>query len=344
MKILVIGLGSMGKRRVRNLLELKIDVILGYDQRKDRRDESKELYKINVFDNLKLAFGENPDGIIISTSPNSHKEYALIAADKGIPFFTEVNTMHPNDMQEIIDSLEKNQVKATPSSNVMFHPSVIKIQEILIAKKIGKPCIFNFHSGSFLPEWHPWEKLEDYYVFEKETGGGRDQIMWELSWIYQLMGKPKTVFGHTKKMGDFHANIFDVYNLQVEFENNVMGNIVVDVIQIPSTRYCEIIGTEGTIKWDYENKIVKYYNNDSKKWILYSESDDYKGYLQEKHKHGFASKDEGFVESYVDEMKEFLEIVKGKEPKFTFYEEKILLETMFEAEISSEKGIKRNIS
>ena len=43
-------------------------------------------------------------------------------------------------------------------------------------------------------------------------------------------------------------------------------------------------------------------------------------------------------------MKEFLEIIKGKEPKFTFYEEKIILETMFEAEISSEKGIKRNIS
>ena len=344
MKILVIGLGSMGKRRVRNLLELKIDTILGYDQRKDRRDESKELYKINIFDNLKLALEENPDGVIISTSPNSHKEYALIAAERKIPFFTEVNTMHPKDMQEIIDSLEKNQVKATPSSNVMFHPSVIKIQEILIAKKIGKPCVFNFHSGSFLPEWHPWEKLEDYYVFKKETGGGRDQIMWELSWIYQLMGKPKTVFAHTKKMGDFHADIFDVYNLQVEFENNSIGNIIVDVMQIPSTRYCEIIGTEGTIKWDYENKIVKYYNNDSKKWISYSESADYKGYSQEKHKHGFASKDEGFVESYIDEMKEFLEIIKGKEPKFRFYEEKIILETMFEAEISSEKGIKRNIS
>lgn len=344
MKILIVGLGSMGKRRIRNLIELKVDTILGYDERKDRRDESEKLYKINIFDTFERALKENPDGIIISTSPNSHKKYALIASENKIPFFTEVNTMHPNDMQEIINSLEKNQVRATPSSNVMFHPSVVKIQEILNMKKIGKPCVFNFHSGSFLPDWHPWEKLEDYYVFKKETGGGRDQIMWELSWIYQLIGKPKTVFGHTKKMSDFHANIFDVYNLQIEFENNVLGNIIVDVIQIPSSRYCEIIGTKGTIKWDYENKMIKYYDNESKKWILYSESDDYKGYSQEKPKLGFASKDEGFVESYIDEIKEFLEIIKGKEPKFTFYDEKILLETMFEAEISSEKGIKRNIS
>lgn len=185
--------------------------------------------------------------------------------------------------------------------------------------------------------------MEDYYVFEKETGGGRDQIMWELSWIYQLMGKPKTVFAHTKKIGDFDANIFDVYNLQIEFENNVIGNIIVDVIQIPPSRYCEIIGTRGTLKWDYENKLIKYYNTDSKEWISYPERDEYKGYTQEKPKPGFALKDVGFVESYVDEIKEFLEIIKGKNPKFTFKEEKILLQTMFEAEISSEKGIKRNI-
>ena len=334
----------MGKRRVRNLLELKVDTILGYDTREDRRKESSELYKINVFDNFESALKENPDGMIISTSPNDHKEYALIASENKIPFFTEVNTMHPKDMQEIVNSLETNHVRASPSSNVMFHPSVVKIEEILKSGQIGKPLIFNFHSGSYLPEWHPWEKLSDYYVFEKETGGGRDQIMWELSWIYQLMGKPKTVFAHTKKMGDFDAKIFDVYNLQIEFEDNIIGNIIVDVIQTPPSRYCEIIGTKGTIKWDYDNKLVKYFTNDSKKWVSYPESDDYKEYTYEKPKPGFARKDVGFVESYVDEMKEFLEVVKGKEPKFTFKEEKILLETMFEAEISSEKGIKRNIS
>lgn len=137
MKILVVGLGSMGKRRVRNLLELKVDTILGYDKRDDRRKESKELYKINVFENFESALKENPDGIIISTPPENHKEYALISSENKIPFFTEVNTMHPNDMEKIIESLEKNQVRAIPSSNIMYHPSVVKIQEILAMEKIG---------------------------------------------------------------------------------------------------------------------------------------------------------------------------------------------------------------
>lgn len=344
MKILVIGLGSMGKRRVRNLLEIKVNKILGYDIREDRRNEAKKLYGIEIFNNFNAALDQKPDGIIISTSPETHKEYALLASKNKIPFFTEVNTMSTEDMQEIIDSLKENEIEAIPSSNVMYHPSVVKIENLLNDNKIGKTLVFNFHSGSYLPDWHPWEKLEDYYVFKKETGGGRDQIMWELSWIYQLFGKPKTIFSNTKKMGDFKADIFDVYNLQIEFQNGILGNILVDVIQNPPSRYFEIIGTHGTIKWDYDNRLVKYWNKITKEWILFPEEEDYKGFTKEKPKIGFAKKDEGFVESYIDEMNEFLQIIKGKKPKFTFEDEKIVLETMFESEISSEKGIKRNIS
>ena len=42
MKYLVIGLGSMGKRRVRNLLALGIINVAGFDIRKDRRQETKK--------------------------------------------------------------------------------------------------------------------------------------------------------------------------------------------------------------------------------------------------------------------------------------------------------------
>ena len=49
MKFLVVGLGSMGKRRVRNLLSLGYDDILGYDLRKDRIDEARKKIMEGVF-------------------------------------------------------------------------------------------------------------------------------------------------------------------------------------------------------------------------------------------------------------------------------------------------------
>jgi len=55
MKFLVIGLGSMGKRRVRNLQALGMENIIGFDPRADRRAEAAEKYGIPVFASLDAA-------------------------------------------------------------------------------------------------------------------------------------------------------------------------------------------------------------------------------------------------------------------------------------------------
>jgi len=53
MKLLVIGLGSMGKRRVRLLKEYDLNIeIVGLDKQEKRRKEAEELYAIKTYDNL----------------------------------------------------------------------------------------------------------------------------------------------------------------------------------------------------------------------------------------------------------------------------------------------------
>jgi|GEM_PF-5712643 len=44
--ILVIGLGSMGKRRIRNLQFIGYKSIAGFDPREDRRAEANEKYQM----------------------------------------------------------------------------------------------------------------------------------------------------------------------------------------------------------------------------------------------------------------------------------------------------------
>jgi predicted dehydrogenase len=46
MKCLVVGLGSMGKRRIRNLRALGLADIVGVDPRADRRDEAAQKYGV----------------------------------------------------------------------------------------------------------------------------------------------------------------------------------------------------------------------------------------------------------------------------------------------------------
>ena len=52
MRFLVVGLGSMGKRRVRCLLALKDKNIAGFDLRKDRVKEAQKKYNIKFIIHL----------------------------------------------------------------------------------------------------------------------------------------------------------------------------------------------------------------------------------------------------------------------------------------------------
>jgi predicted dehydrogenase len=70
MNFLVIGLGSMGKRRVRCFKALGISTVAGFDQREDRLLESREKYGIETFSDIHRAMREfRPDALIISVPP-----------------------------------------------------------------------------------------------------------------------------------------------------------------------------------------------------------------------------------------------------------------------------------
>ena len=77
MKFLIVGLGSMGKRRIRNLQYLKAGKIIGFDTREDRAKDAEEKYNIQAFTDFEEAMGQNPDAVIISTPPDLHVKYAL---------------------------------------------------------------------------------------------------------------------------------------------------------------------------------------------------------------------------------------------------------------------------
>ena len=81
MKFLIVGLGSMGKRRVRNLSFLKAGEIVGFDPREDRRQEAAEKYCIRTVGDFGQAMSERPDALIISTPPDLHMPYMQAAAE-----------------------------------------------------------------------------------------------------------------------------------------------------------------------------------------------------------------------------------------------------------------------
>lgn len=260
MKILVVGLGSMGKRRIRNLLKIGYTNILGYDPRQDRRKESEKIYKIKTVSTIIDALKTKPDCMLISTPPDLHYEYAKIAIKKDIIFFTEVNLLSKH-VEKLIDLLKKKNLFASPSYTMHFHPVIKKLKKLLEKNIVGKPLIIHHHCGQFLPNWHPWEDYRNFFVSEKQTGGAKEILYMEISWLKYLFSDVKSVLGNVEKISKLDAPIDDVYQVLLKFKNNLLCTMTIDVLSIPSFRETKIICENGTILCNFDKGEISIYKN-----------------------------------------------------------------------------------
>ena len=184
----------MGKRRIRNLQNLGQNKIIGFDVRKDRREESKKKYHIETYADVDEAINQKPDLIIISTPPDLHLKYVEIAIKNKIPFFTELNLIS-KDVKKIITCLEKSKIKGFPSCTFYFHPVVLKLKQLLQKKSIGKIILVSHHTGQYLPNWHPWEDYRKFFVSKKETGGAKEILAIDSIWLSNIFGKIEKIEG-----------------------------------------------------------------------------------------------------------------------------------------------------
>ncbi len=133
MKILVVGLGSMGKRRIRILKEkFNQHKVFGLDSRLDRRNEIASLYGIKTLDNLEEALTTiNPDAVFVCTSPLSHSEIVKEALKNGCHTFSELNLVN-DGYHEIIQLAKSKNKTAFLSSTFLFRKEIRWLKEIIM--------------------------------------------------------------------------------------------------------------------------------------------------------------------------------------------------------------------
>ena len=105
MKILFVGLGSIGQRHLRNLKKFfpkfKILAYRKLNRKLSLNNKNRVLkfdlnkrYNIKVFRNFEKALIEKPDAIFICNPTSMHMKYALAAAKKKIHVFIDKPLSH----------------------------------------------------------------------------------------------------------------------------------------------------------------------------------------------------------------------------------------------------------
>lgn len=260
MRFLIIGLGSMGKRRVRNLQALGHTLVAGFDPRADRRDEAVTRYGIQVFDSYETALTAfQPQALVISTSPSLHMKYAFSAAAKGIHCLIEASVVDAEGIGELSRMIHGSGLVMAPSCTLCYYPGPRKVKELIGEGRIGRPLNFNYQIGQYLPDWHPWERIQDFYVSERATGGCREIVPFELTWLNDIFGYPEPLACVKDKLTDIEADIDDIYHCLLRYPGGLLANITVEVISRPNAvRELRIIGTAGEIVFSTDENCVRH--------------------------------------------------------------------------------------
>ncbi len=301
MRFAIAGLGSMGKRRIRCLKALGHTDIIGFDKRSDRRKEVEELYNIKTVDAFNKIDTAEIDALIVSVPPDRHIDYMRVAVENKIPAFVEASVTIEG-MENLDNEARKKKVLIAPSCTLRFHPAIKDIKRIVKSGVYGSFTNFSYHCGQYLPDWHPWEKITDYYVSKKKTGGAREIVPFELTWIVDVVGYPQDVKGFVGRTMDLGADIDDTYSIALKFQQGY-GCLMVDVVSRNAVRNLLLNMEYGQILWNWDQKTVHLYDALNERWIDFTQksSSSQTGYNR------------NIIEDmYIEELDTFIKASQGK--------------------------------
>lgn len=264
MNIIVIGLGSMGRRRIGLITKYDKSIrIIGIDKNPERAMSAKLDFGIEISNSIDDVIHNNKiDCAFICTSPLSHANLITICLKHNLHVFTELNLVL-DKYKENLEIAKTNKKILFLSSTFLYREEIKKIKTLVNSH--NKNLNYSYHAGQYLPDWHPWESYKDFFIYDKKTNGCREIFAIELPWIVDVFGKIVDFKVSKSKISSLDLDYYDNYFVILEHESGHKGVLIVDVVSRKAVRNLEVFGEELFLKWDGSGEGLFSYDINAKK-------------------------------------------------------------------------------
>ena len=307
MKILIVGLGSVGRRHLRNLAALgQRDVVLVRSGKSTLPESELEGYP--AVHDLEAALQARPTAAVIATPTAMHLETAIPLARAGCHVLLEKPVSHSmHGVDELRQVAREGGARVMVAFQYRYHPGLQAVERWLRSGAIGRPFHARAHYGDYLPGWHPWEDYRASYSARADQGGGVVMTLCHpLDYLLWLLGAVEQVTASVGSRGDLGIGVEDTADALLEFESGATGSVHLDYLQRPAGHHLAILGTEGTITWDQADGAARLYRAAGGA-------------------HDLAEAPQGYERNhmFLAEMERFLAVVEGRESPWPGLEEGI---------------------
>lgn len=251
MRVLQVGAGSMGTRRLRDLSGRDGIEVVVLDGRPDRREAAAQRFGVRPVADLDEALATRPDVFVISTPPDRHADYVRLALDTGRHFFCEAD-IWAHDLAEVERGADRHGIVAAPSCTLYFHPFVQELARA-VREELGTLHAYGYLLSVDGRGWHPGEGTE-YYARHRATAPAREMVPFELIALRHVFGEAVTVAGRVTRRGTVDTSGpepgEDCWSLQMELAGGATGQLTVVMAPPQPVRQGWAVGDRGFLRFD----------------------------------------------------------------------------------------------
>jgi len=296
MRFLIAGLGSVGRRHLRNLVALgERDIVLLRSGKSTLPDD--ELDGFPTVTTLEAALDRQPAAVIVSNPTALHLDVAIPAAGAGCHLLLEKPVSHTLERtRELLEALDAGRGRALIGYQYRFHPGLKAVHRWLLDGAIGRVVAATSAYGDYLPAWHPWEDYRQGYSALHSLGGGviltLSHPVDSLEW---LLGPADLAGAWSAAVPELEIEAEAAAAILLAYPDDKVGLVRLDFLSRPRVHRLELIGTTGAIQWDEADGSARLHRRDGEEETLLPPA-------------GFDRND-----MFLAELAHFLEVARGEE-------------------------------
>lgn len=270
-RVLIVGLGSIGKRHLRLARELlpHADIRVLRHQVVDSVPEHAN----GCFSKLEDAMAFAPQLAVISSPATCHLDSALPLACAGVHLLVEKPLSAATDgIEQLLEACLERKTVLLTGYNLRFLPSLRQFKDLLNGELIGRALSVRCEIGQYLPSWRPDADYRQSVSARRELGGGALlELSHELDYLRWIFGEVEWVKATLSRQSSLAIDVEDTAHLTLGFVSAVDGrqlvaNVNMDFVRHDTTRLCTVIGEKGSLRWNGLTGMVDLFEAGAKGW------------------------------------------------------------------------------
>lgn len=256
MIVAVLGCGSIGLRHLRNLRLVGITDLIAHDpdplalERAGATGARPEPTLQGVWDH-------RPRAVLVAAPPSTHVDLARAAAARGCDIFIEKPLSHSIDgIVQLASAVSDRGLVGMVACNMRFHRGPATVKRLIDEGRIGRPLYARVRSASYLPSWRPNRDHRATYSASLAEGGAVLDVIHELDLALWYLGDAELIAAAGVGGTSIGIAAECIAELLLRHRGGALSSVHLSFAQRDHRRSCEVVGTEGTIDWEWHGEGV----------------------------------------------------------------------------------------